>query len=204
MPAQLVKPKTTAAQAASIAANKYGEEEPTDLELEAFKVIRRHEGFKPEAYKDSNKGKWTIGIGTLIGDGSEEAYKKSPYYGKVLNEEQAKKIAEGDIKAKITKAEGLLGRDYLYSLSPDLQAQIISSVYRGGLSGSPNTQKLLKSGRFEEAAKEFLDNDEYRKAKAKNSGVAKRMEETAAIMAKEGKRRFEQVIEDRLKKQPLM
>jgi GH24 family phage-related lysozyme (muramidase) len=179
---------------------EYGEDEPTGLELEAYKVIRRHEGFKDKVYTDT-KGNKTIGIGTLIGDGSEEAYKKSPYFNKTIDEDQAAEIAKEAIKEKIATSEKLLGKDYLYSLSPELQAQIVSSVYRGGFSGSPNAQRLLKAGKFEEAAKEYLDNEEYRQAKAVKSGVAKRMEETAAIMAAEAKRGFEGAVEDRLKQQ---
>ena len=195
----LVKPKTTAAQAAQIAA-KYGGEEPTDLELEAFKVIRRHEGFEDRAYTDT-KGKRTIGIGTLIGDGSDADYKKSPYFNKIINEDQAAEIAKRDIKDKIALSEKLLGRDYLYSLSPELQSQIVSSVYRGGLSGSPSAVRLLKDGKFEEASREFLDNEEYRTSKAKKQGVYKRMDETSEIMAAEAKRGFAGAVEERLKQQ---
>jgi GH24 family phage-related lysozyme (muramidase) len=201
MEPKLVKPKINPHQAGQTKATEYGEDEPTDLELEAFKVIRRHEGFKEKPYTDT-KGKRTIGIGTLIGDGSEEAYRKSPYFNKTITEDQAAEIARGDIKAKIATSERLLGRDYLYSVSPALQAQIISSVYRGGLSGSPNTMKLLKAGKFEDAAREYINNDEYRKSKAKKEGVYKRMDETAAIMAAEGKRGFASAVEDRLKQQP--
>lgn len=200
MEPKLVKPKINPHQMGQTKATEYGEDEPTDLELEAFKVIRRHEGFKEKPYTDT-KGKKTIGIGTLIGDGSEEAYRKSPYFNKTITEEQAAEIARQSIKDKIATSERLLGRDYLYSVSPALQAQIISSVYRGGLSGSPNTMKLLKAGKFEEASREYINNDEYRKSKAKKEGVYKRMDETAAIMAAEAKRGFESAIEDRLKQQ---
>ena len=205
MPAQtkplLVKPKTTPSQVAQMLSTEYGEEEPTDLELDSFKVIRRHEGFKDKAYPDT-KGKLTIGIGTLIGDGSDADYKKSPYFNKIINEEQAAEIAKQSIKDKIALSESLLGRDYLYSLSPELQSQIVSSVYRGGLSGSPSATRLLKAGKFVEASREFLDNEEYRTSKAKKDGVYKRMDETAAIMAAEAERGFASAVEGRLKQQP--
>lgn len=200
MEPKLVKPKINPHQMGQTKATEYGEEEPTDLELDAFKVIRRHEGFNERAYPDT-KGKKTIGIGTLIGDGSEEAYRKSPYFNKTITEEQAAEIARQSIKDKIATSERLLGRDYLYTLSPALQSQIISSVYRGSLSGSPNAMRLLKEGKFEEASKEYLDSDEYRESKAKKQGVYKRMEEAAAAMAAEGKRGFASVVEDRLKQQ---
>jgi len=200
MPAILVKPKTTPAEVAKMLNTEYGEDEPTGLELKAYEVIRRHEGMGEKAYPDT-KGKMTIGIGTLIGDGSKEAYEKSPYFNKTITEEQAAEIARQSIKDKIALSESLLGKDYLYSLSPELQAQIVSSVYRGSLSGSPNAMRLLREGKFEEASKEYLDSAEYRDSKAKKDGVYKRMDEAAATMAAEGKRGFASVVEDRLKQQ---
>ena len=54
---------------------------------------------------------------------------------------------------------------------------MLSSFYRGGLSGSPKTIELINKGDFKKAAKEFLDNKEYKKSKKEGTGVANRMEE---------------------------
>jgi hypothetical protein len=59
----------------------------------------------------------------------------------------------------------------------------------------------LKDGKFEEASREFLDNEEYRTSKAKKQGVYKRMDETSEIMAAEAKRGFAGAVEERLKQQ---
>lgn len=74
---------------------------------------------------------------------------------------------------------------YLSIYSEELRANIISSTYRGSMSGSPKTRMLINAGRFKEAAVEFLNNDEYRKAKASGSGVAQRMERVANAIANE-------------------
>ena len=62
----------------------------------------------------------------------------------------------------------------------DVRQNIVSSWYRGSLSGSPDTIKLINAGKYKEAAIEFLDNDEYRNAVSLNRrGIRKRMEATA-------------------------
>ncbi len=72
-----------------------------------------------------------------------------------------------------------------FNLLPEkLRVPMLSSFYRGGLSGSPKTIKLINKGKFKEAAKEFLNNKEYKKAKKEGSGVANRMEELSnALLA---------------------
>ena len=62
----------------------------------------------------------------------------------------------------------------------DVRKHIVSSWYRGSLSGSPETIKLINAGKYKEAAIEFLDNDEYRNAESLNRrGIIERMENTA-------------------------
>jgi len=72
-------------------------------------------------------------------------------------------------------------------LPKKLRVPMLCSFYRGGLSGSDKTIKLINKGKFKEAAKEFLDHKEYKKSKKKgsdNPGVALRMEELSnALLA---------------------
>lgn len=208
----LVKPKRVPSPE-ELTGDKFGfkpdEEEPMpeyDKKLlvdGAFEVIRRHEGFKPEPYLDSKK-KWTIGIGTLIGNGTEAALKASPFYKKEIDEDTAKKIALGDINKKIDLTKRLLGPEVFDSFSPKLQVQIISGAYRGDITGSPKALGLLKKGKFQEAAKEYLNNAEYKQAKVEGSGVAERMEEVAATMANEKPSNFADVVEYRLLQNKLL
>jgi GH24 family phage-related lysozyme (muramidase) len=177
--------------------------ENQNLVSEAFKVIRKHEGFKAEPYLDS-KNNWTVGIGTLIGKGKDADLKASPYYGKKINEATAQKIAVADINKKIDLVKGLIGSDKFDTFSPQLQAQIVSGAYRGDITGSPKTLSLLREGNFKEASKEFLNNKEYRDAVAAKSGVAGRMKEVSSVMAVEkqnsavAKPNFADVVEYRL------
>lgn len=60
--------------------SKAEEAQESDMPLNEFmeKQIAKHEGKKNYPYKDT-EGKWTIGIGHLIGDGSDKALAKSGY-----------------------------------------------------------------------------------------------------------------------------
>jgi GH24 family phage-related lysozyme (muramidase) len=166
---------------------------------EIYTVIRKHEGFRAKPYLDTKK-KWTVGVGTLIGDGSDQALAKSPFKGRAINETEARDIAMAEMrsKAELAASDQQLGESFT-KMSPKLQAQIISGYYRGDISGSPKTKQLLKSMRFAEAADEFLNNEEYRQAKKSGSGVAARMEEVAEAMREEDRRKgFLSAVEGRL------
>lgn len=67
----------------------------------------------------------------------------------------------------------------LHLYSEELRSNLISSTYRGSMSGSPKTRMLINQGRFKEASREFLNNREYKEAKRTGSGVAQRMERVA-------------------------
>ena len=73
------------------------------------------------------------------------------------------------------------------SLPKELRIPMLSSFYRGGLSGSPKTIKKINEGDFKGAAKEFLNNAEYRKSKEEGTGVHLRMEELANVLSEYGK-----------------
>lgn len=166
-------------------------EKADPLITNAFRIIREKEGFSSTPYTDT-KNKWTVGIGTLIGKGTEQDLRKSEFYGKQIDENTAAKIARSDIQAKadLMRQPDQLGK-VVNSFSPELQAHLLSGYYRGDVSGSPQTKALLNARKFKAAANEFLDSDEYRQAKAEGSGVAKRMEELASVIRNEGKPRKE-------------
>ena len=77
------------------------------------------------------------------------------------------------------------------SLSNNLKKNIVSSWYRGSLSGSPKTIRLINEGKFKEASIEFLNNAEYKAAVKSGSGVAKRMEDVANAIKMEALKKKE-------------
>ena len=104
-------------------------------------------------------------------DFTEYTFKKDPRTGKV-------------VKGKAF--DGLKFEDH----SDNLQKQIISATFRGSWGGSPKTRQLLAEGEYELAAKEFLNNGEYRKAKndpnSPKKGIVKRMNAVAQALLDEG------------------
>ena len=86
-------------------------------------------------------------------------------------------------------------------MQPNTQRQLISSFYRGGITGSPKTLEHIRKGEFEKASKEFLDNDEYRAAVKSGSGVAPRMENLSKALLSEANKKtpsFEEAVEQRM------
>ena len=62
----------------------------------------------------------------------------------------------------------------------DVRQNLVSSWFRGSLSGSPLTLDLINAGEYEKAAKEFLRNEEYDNAVALDRrGIIERMNNTA-------------------------
>lgn len=127
-------------------------------------------------YYDS-KGKLTGGRGRLIRS-EKEADK---FFN--ASEKDAEDALTEDLKPRLKKIKSSIPSFGV--LRPKVQEALVSSWYRGSLSGSPKTIKKINKGDFKEASKEFLDNDEYRSEKRKEqesgrkSGIASRMEETA-------------------------
>ena len=130
-----------------------------------------YEGLETEVY-DDHKGIPTIGIGHRIMPGDDfTGYTKKDF---------EKLFVEKDLPKYIKRTKNLV-RDF-DKLPASLKEEMVSSVFRGGLSGSPKTLELINEGKYQEAADEFLNNDEYRAAKKweiennQRHGVARRME----------------------------
>ena len=68
---------------------------------------------------------------------------------------------------------------------------MVSSNYRGSLPDSPKTIGFIQKGNFNEASKEFLDNDEYRDAENNPAkrGIRKRMERLSDELLKLSKKK---------------
>jgi GH24 family phage-related lysozyme (muramidase) len=84
----------------------------------------------------------------------------------MVSVEQAKKDLSKNINIKLIQAKKNIKN--FDNLSNNLKQNIVASWYRGSLSGSPLTIRLINEGKFKEASEEFLKNDEY-KAAANNN-----------------------------------
>lgn len=146
---------------------------------------RGKEGRPGYAYKD-HKGNLTIGVGHLVTP-NDPILKRvvGKNYNSItsgltpLNDKQMKQLFDYDVQSKIKLAKRKLSN--FDNLSKSMQNAVVDGFFRGDLSGSPKTLKLMNSGDFKAAAAEYLNNNEYRKSKKDGTGVAPRMERNAVI-----------------------
>jgi len=142
-------------------------------------TIRYYEGAPILKARKPVKGDpYTVGYGRTRDDKGNLIKK-----GAKITEEQADRYLREDVKKRMPE----LRKAYpdFNSYPAEVQQHIASSYYRGTLtpSHSPKTRKLINAGKFEEAAVELLDNDEYKNAKKNNrAGIRERMEDTAAAL----------------------
>jgi len=132
--------------------------------------LKELEGFSENPYEDGGRENYSIGYG----------HKGNVKTGDTITEEQAERLLDKDLKEKYALAKRLMPK--FDTFPAPVQQQVLSSVYRGGLSGSPKTIKLINEGKFSEAAEEFLDNNEYRKSVEEETGVAPRMKAVASAL----------------------
>tara|TARA_R100001082_G_scaffold1776_1_gene1606 strand:- start:578 stop:5275 length:4698 start_codon:yes stop_codon:yes gene_type:complete len=131
--------------------------------------IREREGFKEEAYKpDPTEEHYTIGYGFYDPNIKE-------------NDRMTREEAEERLDKEVNKRIEKIYKDIpgIINFSPSAQKALFSETYRGSLTteGSPKTIALINEGRYMDAGKEFLNNDEYRNAEALGiPGIRPRME----------------------------
>lgn len=152
--------------------------DPNAFLSQAYDYIKKSEGVRNKMYQDIY-GNWTIGIGHLV-----KPEELAGFENRTLSEKEIQDIFKADINKKLELIRKHFGETF-DEYSDKLKIVILDGYFRGDLSGSPKARLLLKLKRFPEAAKEYLDNAEYRKAKDVKSGIASRMEQNAQIIAGE-------------------
>jgi GH24 family phage-related lysozyme (muramidase) len=141
-----------------------------------FKYVKDKEGafFKSATKATEGEAKLTIGYGRY---GAAE--------GQTVNKEEAEQMLLEDIESRIPEVINAIPK--FDSFSDELQQALFYEWFRGSLVQSPKTRKLINEGKLSEAAKEFLNNDEYRNAKKnKRSGIIKHMNLVSELLNKEG------------------
>lgn len=163
----------------NISTTDYGRFLAGERLIKKFKnTLRQEEGFRPDAYKPVPTEKYfTIGYG---------------HYGPDVNpnmritKDVAESLLDKDVRARFKTIQKVIPK--FLSLPESLQDAVFSEHYRGSIMGSPKTRSLINQGRFEEAGKEFLRNEEYRNAKADGKpGIRPRMERVSEELIKYGK-----------------
>ena len=132
--------------------------------------LKGWEGFSEKAYKPvESEEYYTIGYGHYGSD-----VKK----GDVWSDAQADAQLRTDIDARLPEIKKRIKN--FDSMSIDLKKNIVSSWFRGSLSGSPKAIELINQGKYKEASEEFLNNQEYKNAaELGKPGIIKRMDATS-------------------------
>ena len=133
---------------------KFAEGDVVDAE-KFKKTIRQAEGLRLEPYKD--KGKDSVGYGHLLVDGRTGNISVDR-----IDKEDAEKLLQQDIQIRLKEVNALLP-DFK-NFPEDAQQAIFSEYYRGSIGQSDVTRALINKRRYKDAAKEFLNNDEYKNA----------------------------------------
>ena len=117
-----------------------------------------------------------------IGYGRNNANVKQ---GDTITQEQAEKFLSEDIEVRLEEIQDLIPN--FPNLSKPLQIALFSEYYRGSVRQSPKTVALINQGKYQEAAAEFLNNDEYRNAvQRKRRGIRNRMVRVFNLLSREG------------------
>lgn len=141
-----------------------------------------------------HKKLWTIGIGHLIGDGSNRAlldYKRersSKGLPLAISVQEAINLYNVDIRKKAGFVERYFQGTW-NRLPDNVKKVVIDAHFRGDLINKNNPSKpfkwveLIKQGRYGEAGREYINHAEYRKAlKGEGRGVAIRMNRNKALL----------------------
>lgn len=139
-------------------------------------LLKEEEGKVLTAYKpDPSEEFNTIGYGH---------YSSSVKEGDKITDKEAEDLLQKDIKDRLPQIRKAIPK--FDQLPENAKKALFSSWFRGSLPGSPRTIALINEGNYKEAAKEFLNNQEYRDRKSGKRGglgVVKRMERTAKELA---------------------
>ena len=157
-------------------ARQYGNKRAEEMRVNYFKeLLRQDEGLRLEPYKPVPTEKYfTIGYGHYGSDVKDM---------KKITKERAEELLDQDVRKRMKLITKTLPDFYTYPM--DLQGAIFSEYFRGSITGSPETVKLINKGLFADAAVEYLDNDEYRnRVKLKKPGIGPRMERVVKFLNK--------------------
>jgi lysozyme len=139
-----------------------------NLESKIKEEIRSAEGFRDKAYIPTKGDVPTIGFG----------FTEGVKQGDTITREQAEERLTEEVNSRLTNIRNEI-TDF-DKFPEDAQVAMFSSWYRGSLEGSPKTISLINEGKYDLAADEFLNNDEYKNAVSRGRrGIRARMEKTA-------------------------
>jgi len=142
-----------------------------------FDDILSDEGYQMFAYKDT-KGYTTTGVGHKGYDPEDREGLFGLADRMISTPKEASALAKRDIDEKIETVKRIMGDRWDY-LSDNAKMSIINMAFRGDFKSTYKFVELIKQGKMEEAAKEFLNNNDYLLSKKAGTGIWKRFEKNA-------------------------
>jgi GH24 family phage-related lysozyme (muramidase) len=144
------------------------------------KELMDKEGFRHRTYTPTQGDRDTIGYGHTGQYATPNNY---------ITKQEGRAILKKDVQDKHNQIISEFPEFKGYS--DDIKVPIASSKFRGsfGSKASPETIKLIRQGKYDEAGDEFLNHDEYNKAKAglnDRAGIIPRMEKTSYAIKRIG------------------
>ena len=98
-----------------------------------------------------------------------------------LTNEQVDILFVEDLREYVGRAKSLIKN--FDSLPIAVESALVDMTYRGDLGDSPKTRALINSGKFAEAADEYINRREYSDAESKGMrGVKKRMDSNRQLL----------------------
>ena len=119
---------------------------------EMFKMLKKHEGYKPQMYKDT-EGHWTIGIGHLV-----TANEVSKFKNRTLSDTEIKSLFDSDLNIAITNAKKFAPN--FNTLPLQVQHAIVNMAFNLGINRLMKIKHLrqsLASKDFDKASRDMLD-----------------------------------------------
>ena len=139
------------------------------------KLIIDEEGLLLKAKKLFKEKNFTIGYGRN---------RSSIKEGDTITKEKALEYLKEDITIRLDEIQNRI--PLFNQFSENLQLALFYEYYRGSVGQSTETIKLINSGKFKEAADEFLRNDEYINAeKLGKIGIRESMEKVSNLLKQE-------------------
>lgn len=139
------------------------------------KLIIDEEGLLLKAKKLFKEKNFTIGYGRN---------RSSIKEGDTITKEKALEYLKEDITIRLDEIQNRI--PLFNQFSENLQLALFYEYYRGSVGQSTETIKLINSGKFKEAADEFLRNDEYINAeKLGKRGIRESMEKVSNLLKQE-------------------
>ena len=114
--------------------------------MNAIDLIKRYEGFRPQAYQDS-VGVWTIGYGTTRINGQPVKA------GMTITEDQALQLVQQEVNKLWSQIESILK----VKINDNQMNALVDFAYNLGFGSLKNStlMRLVNESKFEEAANQF-------------------------------------------------